>query len=187
VSLFDWFARFRRPRAFPDEPHAPVRVDVIGWVVSPNVAKSPITEFDGAVIDVTLIDRETIPSDRYNDVEPQVRLTPLGRARYGAELTIADDAGRQLVVQRIDSFNVVPLSARPLELDVRVPPELANAAARSRHMLTYREVRFRQDDRVRVVATVTLGLITAQDGYRGGTRQVLVPVEAERFELHEML
>jgi hypothetical protein len=126
---------------------------------------------------VVLVDRETIPSERYNEVEPIVKLTELGETRYGKDLTIADDGGRVLVIHDVRAFKVVPLSTRPLELDVRVPAELSEAARLSQHMLTYREVRFRENDRVRVVSTVRSELALAQGGYRDGTRRVLVPVE----------
>lgn len=182
-----WLRRYLRVRTFPVAPRAPVRVDVVGKVTSPNVATSPITRLDGSLIEIALVDKEIIVPDRYESDEREA-YTTLGYARYGGDLVIGDSAGGSLLVPRASAFEVVPLSMRPLNLDTGVPPELEAASRNSEHMLAYREVRFRQGDRVRVIATVRETQVLSSTGiYRGGTEPVLVPVEDERLELHEML
>ena len=187
MMVIDWLRSLRRARAFPDAPARPVRVDVVGKVTSPNTVTSPITWLDGSVIEIALVDREIVMPDRYNPNE-QESWTTLGAMRYGGDLAITDDAGRTLVIQQGVACRVVPLSMRPMNLDTPVPPDLEEAAARSEHILAYREVRFRSGDRVRVVATVRQGRIAAlAGGYRDATDVVLVPIDGERVELHEML
>ena len=58
----------------------------------------------------------------------------------------------------------------------------------SRHMLSYREVRFREGDAVRVVATVRAAdIIVPGAGYRDGAMRTLIPVQGNRLELREMV
>ena len=63
-------------------------------------------------------------------------------------------------------------------------------------MLSYRETRFCEGDRVRVIVTVTRGRISPQaglmrgfggGGYRDASAMVLVPSDGERLELRELL
>jgi len=196
--MFAWLKLLRREHALPDDVSRPARVDFVGRVLSPNTCKSPITLFQAALIDLVLLDRETIvrsstilgePNETYN-------FTQLGACRYGSGLVIADDKGRELYVESVRAPRVVPIQGMPLALDSPAPPELAGAARLSQHLLSYRETRFCEGDRVRVIATVTRARIAPQagvmrgfgaGGYRDGSAPVLVPVEGERLELRELL
>jgi hypothetical protein len=185
--MLGWLAGMFRARVFPDAPREPVRVDVVGKVLSPNLATSPITGLTGAVIDIQLVDVRSVPRNVYDD-DPPREYTWLGGTRYGNELVVADRGGRRLVIDASLPFRVVPLAKRPEPLDVAPPRELALAAQRSKHFLMYGEVRFRENDLVRVVATIKSAVVASQDGgYRDATREVLVPVTDQRFELHELL
>jgi hypothetical protein len=195
--MFGWLELLRRDHALPDDATRPVRVDFIGKVRSPNTCASPITRFPAALIDLALVDWETIQggqllgSSRVDEI-----FTPLGGCRYGSGLVVADDHGREIYIESPTAPRVVPLSVRPLALDSPVPQELAGAARLSQHLLSYRETRFCEGDRVRVIATVTRGRISPQaglmrgfggGGYRDASAMVLVPVDGERLELRELL
>jgi hypothetical protein len=193
--MFAWLKLLVRAHALPDaEPErvGRVRVDFIGTVLSPNTCASPITDWNAALLEIVLVDLEHV-QDRQGDHE---LYTPLGVVRYGNGLVVADAHGRELYIESATVPCIIPLSIRPMVLDAPVPPELAHAARLSRHMLSYRETRFREGDRVRVVATVTGGQIAPQagvmrgfsgGGYRDGRARVLVPADGERLELHELL
>jgi hypothetical protein len=83
-----------------------------------------------------------------------------------------------------------------MPLDSPAPPELRDAVRLSEHMLSYRETRFCDGDRVRVIATVTRARIAPQaglmrafaaGGYRDASAPVLVPLDGERLELRELI
>ena len=196
--MFAWLKLLRREHALPDDASRPTRVDFVGKVVSPNTCTSPITSFQAALIEVVLVDWETIQTGGGTLMGPRdtETFTPLGGCRYGSGLVIADDHGRELYVESPNAPRVLPLSTRPLALDSPVPPELAGAARLSQHMLSYRETRFCEGDRVRVIATITRARIAPQaglmrafasGGYRDASAPVLVPVDGERLELRELL
>jgi hypothetical protein len=196
--MFAWLHLLRRDHALPDDTTRPVRVDFVGEVLSPNTCTSPITLFQAALIDLALMDWETIQVGGNTlagsrDVET---FTLLGGCRYGSGLVIADAQGRELYIESPSTPRIMPLSSRPLTLDSPVPPELAGAARLSQHMLSYRETRFCEGDRVRVIATVTRARIAPQagvmrafasGGYRDASMPVLVPMDGERLELRELL
>jgi hypothetical protein len=196
--MFAWLKLLRRDHALPDDTTRPARVDFVGKVLSPNTCTSPITQFRAALIDLALMDWETIQVGGNTlmgsrDVET---FTLLGGCRFGSGLVVADDQGRELYIESPGAPRVVPLSARPLTLDSPVPPELAGAARLSQHLLSYRETRFCEGDRVRVIATVTRARIAPQPGlmrafasggYRDASAPVLVPVDGERLELRELI
>ena len=196
--MFRWLELLRREHALPDDVTRPVRVDFVGKVMSPNTCASPITKFQAALIDLALVDWHTIEtgSGTLMGSSSVDTFTPLGGCRFGSGLVIADAHGRELYIESATTPRVVPLSARPLQLDTPVPPELAGAARLSQHLLSYRETRFCEGDRVRVIATVTRARIAPQagvmrgfgaGGYRDGSGAVLVPVEGQRLELRELL
>jgi len=193
--MFAWLKLLRREHALPDDPSRPVRVDFVGKVLSPNSCTSPITQFQAALIDLALVDWETIQTGGGTLTHVDT-FTPLGGCRFGSGLVIADAHGRELFIESATMPRVVPLATRPLTLDSPVPPELAGAARLSQNMLSYRETRFCEGDRVRVIATVTKGRIAPQagvmrgfgaGGYREASAEVLVPVEGARLELRELL
>ncbi len=196
--MFEWLKHLVRVRALPDHPAGPVRVDFVGRILSPNACSSPITALSAALLEIVLVDWETLVVGGGSLTGPREyeRFTPLGGLRYGNGLVIADDHGRELFIESATAPRVVPLSNQPLVLDQPVPKELRDAARLSRHMLSYRETRFREGDRVRVIATVTSGHVAPQpglvrgfatSGYRDGHARVLVVVDGERVELHETL
>ena len=196
--MFAWLELLRRDRALPDAPSRPVRVDFIGKVLSPNTCTSPITQFQAALIDLALVDWETIQTGSGTIMGPRdvETFTLLGGCRLGSGLVVADDHGRELYIESPTTPRVVPLSTRPLTLDSPVPRELAGAARLSQHLLSYRETRFCEGDRVRVIATVTRARIAPQaglmrafasGGYRDASAPVLVPVDGQRLELRELL
>jgi hypothetical protein len=198
--MFAWLSLLRRDHALPDDPSRPVRVDFVGRVLSPNTCTSPITSFQASLIELVLVDAETIRETSGATIlgppREVERFTPLGGCRFGSGLVVADGQGRELYIESPTAPRVVPLSARPLTLDSPVPPELAGAARLSQHMLSYRETRFCEGDRVRVIATVTRARIAPQaglmrafasGGYREASAPVLVPVDGERLELRELL
>jgi hypothetical protein len=185
-----WLRRFFREHELPGDRSEAARVDFVGRVMSPNEITSPITGLTASMMEIALVDWETVlVRQRGLLVDKEVdRFTTLGAACYGRLLEIQDNGGRRLVVESFRSLRVVPLSDRPLVLDSPPPPELADVVRKSQHMLSYREVRFREGDSVRVVATVGAGEVRATgEGYRDSTRRALVPLEGERLELHEML
>ena len=164
-----------------------MRVDFVGKVLSPNTCTSPITQFHAALIDLVLVDWETVQSNAESSREVY-RFTPLGACRYGHGIVVADAHGRELHIESPRAPRVVPLSNRPMPLDTPVPPELREAARSSQHMLSYRETRFSEGDRVRVIATVTRARVVLQaGGYRDASAPVLVPVDGERLELRELV
>jgi hypothetical protein len=196
--MFEWLELLRREHALPDDPSRPARVDFVGKVLSPNTCTSPITRFHAALIDLVLLDRETLVRSSTILGEPNetYAFTQLGASRYGSGLVIADERGRDLYIESARTPRVVPMQALPLTLDSPVPPELAGAARLSHHLLSYRETRFCEGDRVRVIATVTRGRVGPQagvmhgfgaGGYRDASASVLVPVDGERLELRELL
>ena len=122
--MFAWLKLLRREHALPDDATRPVRVDFVGKVVSPNTCTSPITRFQAALIDLAIVDWETTQTHGAimgpsREVET---FTPLGGCRYGSGLVVADDHGRELYIESASAPRVVPLSPRPLAL------ELAGAA-----------------------------------------------------------
>jgi len=185
-----WLRRLFREHALPGETSIPVRVRFVGRVASPNTATSPITGLTASMFEIALMDWETLtvrgsslPDERELD-----RFTMLGSARYGSSLVIQDAGGRSLLIDDFSGVSVVPLSPRPLVLDVPPPRDLTDAAQRSVHMLSYREVRFREGDSVGVVATVCTGEVRVDGGgYRDTVTRTLVPVRGERLELQELL
>ncbi len=196
--MFAWLQHLVRARSLPDDSSALARVDFVGKIMSPNTCSSPITSLSAALLEIVLVDWETLVVGSGSLAGPREyeRFTPLGGARYGNGLVIADDHGRELFIESATAPRVVPLSNQPLVLDQPVPQELRDAARLSRHMLSYRETRFREGDRVRVLATVATGQVAPQpglvrgfatSGYRDGHARVLVPVDGERIELHETL
>lgn len=196
--MFAWLKLLRREHALPDDVSRPARVDFVGKVLSPNTCESPITLFRAALIDLVLLDHETIVGSKTILGEPNEThaFTQLGACRYGSGLVIGDDEGRELYIESARAPRVVPMQGLPLTLDSPVPLELAGAARLSQHLLSYRETRFCEGDRVRVVATVTRARIAPQagvmrgfgaGGYRDGSAPVLVPVDGERLELRELL
>lgn len=197
--MFAWLKLLRRERALPEDPTRPVRVDFVGNVVSPNTCTSPITQFRAAFIDLVLVDWETIQDGNRPILGPSREVdvfTPLGACRYGNGLVIADGHGRELYIESPRAPRVVPLSVRPMQLDSPVPPELGEAARSSQHLLSYRETRLCEGDRVRVIATITRARIAPQaglmrafatGGYRDASAPVLVPVDGERLELRELI
>ncbi len=198
--MFAWLKLLRREHALPDDVTRPVRVDFVGKVISPNTCTSPITRFQAALIELVLVDWETIQAATSGSLlGPQRetdRFTPLGACRYGSGLVVADAHGRELFIESPGAPRILPLSMRPMPLDSPAPPELRDAVRLSEHMLSYRETRFCDGDRVRVIATVTRARIAPQaglmrafasGGYRDATTSVLVPVEGERLELRELI
>ena len=176
-----WFTRLFRARALPADAPEPVDVDFVGKVVSPNTTTSPITGFTAAVMEIALVDWETVQVQNnrgFGDSNEVDRFTTLGVARFGSALVIDGNV----------PLSVVPLSVRPLVLDRAPPRELFHVAQLSRHMLSYREVRFREGDAVRVVATVRAAdIIVPGAGYRDGAMRTLIPVQGNRLELREMV
>jgi len=196
--MFAWLELLRREHALPDASSRPVRVDFVGKILSPNTCTSPITRFQAALIDLALVDWETIQVGGSTLMGPRdvETFTLLGGCRFGSGLVVADAQGRELYIESPNAPRVFPLSTRPLTLDTPVPPELAGAARLSQHLLSYRETRFCEGDRVRVIATVTRARIAPQaglmrafasGGYRDASGPVLVPVDGERLELRELL
>jgi hypothetical protein len=196
--MLDWVKQLVRARILPDDPATPARVDFVGRILSPNTCTSPITSLSAALLEIVLVDWETLVVGGGSLAGPREyeRFTPLGGVRYGNGLVVADDHGRELYIESATAPRVMPLSSRPMVLDQQAPPELRDAARLSRHMLSYRETRFREGDRVRVIATVTGGQVApqpgimrgfAKSGYRDGLARVLVTVDGERLELHETL
>jgi hypothetical protein len=189
MELLSWFRRLFRERSLPGETSVPVRVDFVGRVVSANTATSPITGLTASMMEIALMDWETVfvHGSRLGDEREVDRFTMLGSARYGTSLVIKDGE-RSLLIEDFSAIKVVPLSPRPLVLDVPPPKDLADAARKSAHMLSYREVRFREADSVRVVATVRTGEVRVEGGgYRDAVMRTLMPVQGERLELHELL
>ena len=186
-----WFTRLFRARALPADAPEPVDVDFVGKVVSPNTTTSPITGFTAAVMEIALVDWETVQVQNnrgFGDSNEVDRFTTLGVARFGSALVIEDAARRTLVIDGNVPLSVVPLSVRPLVLYRAPPRELFHVAQLSRHMLSYREVRFREGDAVRVVATVRAAdIIVPGAGYRDGAMRTLIPVQGNRLELREMV
>jgi hypothetical protein len=200
--VFAWLKLLVRSHALPEDATRPARVDFVGKVLSSNTTTSPFTSFQAALIEVVLVDWETIQMGSGSLTGPREveRFTPLGGCRWGSGLVIADANGRELYIESTTAPRVVPLSPRPLALDTPVPPELVDAARLSQHLLSYRETRFCEGDRVRVIATVVRGRISPQAGvmsgfagankamgYRDGSASVLVPADRERLELHELV
>ena len=196
--MFAWLKLLRRDHSLPDDTTRPVRVDFVGKVISPNTCTSPITQFRAALIDVVLLDRETVirGSTILGETNETYHFTQLGLCRYGNGLVIGDAKGRELYIESPRAPRVLPLSPLPLSLDSPVPPELQDAARASQHLLSYRETRFSEGDSVRVIATVTHGRIAPQaglmrgfggGGYREASAMVLVPVDGERLELRALL
>jgi hypothetical protein len=189
--LLTWFRALSRARELPEDGTTPVRVSFVGRVISPNHATSPITGFTASLLEIALVDWETLSVRRQGLLQDREldRFTTLGAARFGNPLVVEDARGRSLTIENEDAPRVVPLSERPLVLDVPAPKELAPVAERSRHLLSYREVRFRSGDSVRVVATVHFVevMTPGMGGYRGSVLRTLRPVAGERLELHEMI
>lgn len=188
--MFAWLKALFRAHELPIDPLSPVRVDFVGRVLSPNTITSPITGFSAAVLEVALVDWERViqPQAGMLDDTERDRFTALGAMRYGNALVIEDAAHRTFVIEDLQALKVFPLSARPSPLDVPAPRELADAARQSAHLLCYREVRFREGDAVRVVATVRAGEVAGMGGgYRDATMRTLVPVTGEPLRLYEML
>jgi hypothetical protein len=185
-----WLSALFRDRELPDNATTPVRVDFVGRVVSPNDTTSPITGLTAAMLEIALVDWETIlVNQRLMDDRETDRFTTLGAARFGTALVIEDARRRSLFIDPLTALRVVPLSERPLVLDVPPPKELLDVAQKSRHMLSYREVRFREGDAVRVIASVQSGDVVMQAGgaYRDAVMRTLVPAPGERLELREMI
>jgi len=165
-----------------------VRVDFIGKVISPNQCVSAITSWSASLLEIVLLDWKTEDTSGAMEIqlEPE-SFTALGGVRYGT-LVVADANGRELHIRDVvTSLHVVPVSLRPLPLDVPVPAELDYAAQKSEHRLAYRETRFRENDTVRVRATVQRGEVVIQDGYRDSPKRVLVPVPGEPIVLYETI
>ena len=188
--MFAWLRHLFRAHELPDDPKEPVHVDVIGTVVSPNAVTSPITGLTASLLEIVLVDWETLVTGSMSlaGESESERFTALGGVRWGGPLAIADAKGRVLTIGNIVSPRVLSVAPRPMVLDSAIPRELFEVARKSRHLLSYREVRFREGDRVRVLATVQSILVpSVGGGYRGGVERALVPVEGEPLELREML
>jgi hypothetical protein len=188
--MFAWLKRFVREHELPEDPKAPVRVDFVGTVVSPNTIKSPVSDFVSSLIEIGLYDYE-IRND--TDMFGNRTISPerehfdlLGAVGLGS-LVVADRNGRKLFIEDATTVKVIPLSERPISLDTPLSGELAEIAKTSRHLLMFRETRFRETDAVRVRATVEMRERIVRDGYRDAVERRLVPVESEPLVLREML
>jgi hypothetical protein len=187
--MFAWLKRFMREHELPENPKTPVRVDFIGTVVSPNVVQSPVSDFVSSMIEIGLYDYQMrndpdiFRSGTFAQGERE-HFDLLGALQYGS-LVVEDDNGRKLFIE--DAVTVIPLSDRPIPLDVPLTGELAEIAKKSRHLLMFRETRFREKDTVRVRATVEMRERIVQDGYRGAVERTLVPTAGERIVLREMI
>ncbi|HEY2366405.1 MAG TPA: hypothetical protein VGH87_08470, partial [Polyangiaceae bacterium] len=114
--MFAWLKLLRREHALPDDVTRPVRVDFVGKVISPNTCTSPITLFPAALIELVLVDWETIQAASTGSVWAQRetdRFTPLGGCRYGSGLVVADAHGRELFIESPNAPRILPLSVRP--------------------------------------------------------------------------
>src|SRR5512143_3381037 len=103
-----------RARTLPDDPDSPVRVDFVGRVLSPNACTSPITALSAALLEIVLVDWETLVVGSGSLAGPREyeRFTPLGGVRYGSGLVVADDHGRELYIESATTPRVMPLSSR---------------------------------------------------------------------------
>ncbi|HEY2368304.1 MAG TPA: hypothetical protein VGH87_18025 [Polyangiaceae bacterium] len=187
--MFAWLQRFRRERALPENPTAPVRVDFEGTVVSPNNVPSPVSDFVSSLIEIALYDH-TVRNDadifRAGESPDGEHFTLLGEVRLGS-LVVRDDSGRDLHIEDASIVKVVPLSTRPIPLDSPLTGALAEIAKTSRHILMVRETRFRSTDTVRVRATVAMRERPVAGGYRDTFERILVPIAGEPLVLREML
>jgi hypothetical protein len=189
--MFAWLKRFMREHELPEDPKEPVRVDFVGTVVSPNVVKSPLSDFVSSLIEIGLYDFEMrsdgdmFRSRTFAEGERE-HFDLLGAVVLGS-LVVADDKGRTLHIEDANVVMVVPLSDRPIPLDSPLSGELAEIAKSSQHLLMFRETRFRETDKVRVRGTVEMRERIVHDGYRDAVLRCLVPAEGEPLVLREML
>lgn len=186
--MLAWLRGLRRARVLPSEPVAPVRVNFVARVVSPNVVRSPLTGLTAALIQLSLLDYEMIQSNtRVGDSTTGERFIPLGSVVYGEELAVVDERGTALVIQAAHIKRLVPLNPDGLPLDRSLPNEFAPFARQSQHLLAYQESLLRKDDRVRIVGSVQQGDTVTQAGYRDAVARQLVASNVEPLILHEML
>jgi hypothetical protein len=122
----------------------PAAVDVVASVVSPNVVTSPVTGTLAALLQVELLERDTLA------------LESLGLALFGEILVLRDADGDELsVVARRARLELATPHTGGTPID-RIPAELVPFLRRSRGhgIVCYREFALREGDKIRVKAVV---------------------------------
>lgn len=156
---------------------APLAVDVLTTVVSPNAVRSPVSGLVSALLQIELVER--VPLDQGQavafeggDGAGSDAFVSLGTALFGDIVILRDADGDEIsVVSGRARFDAATPRNGGTPL-ATVPAELVGFLRRAtgRGVVCYREFPLLEGDKVRLKATVEPSQSVVSSGYRSGTK-----------------
>jgi hypothetical protein len=193
--MLQWLSNLfvtKAPRVIGPLTEAPRQVFVEARVASPNSQKSPLTGTTGAVIMVTVVEREIIQTqnNRGTGGPETERFLTVGSTLLGESLDIVDAEGIVVRVPVTNGVAIRPLFNTGGNTLSTVPDFLKPLVARTsgQRVVCFREVAFREGDVVQFRGMVALETTPSVEGYRSGVgHRAVVRPELGRAEIAETL